>query len=174
MGSIASTANEAKFAGFARSAHGGRRWSADPHQAREPAGGVGPGGGVAGLVDGDGERAGDDGAEVGDRAELLAADRLHQDVADRRGLDGPGVDRAAAGVGGELAEQRVLGPAADHVDRPDRRAQDRFQPLDRPAILERQALQAAADERPLVPRRRLAGLRAEGGQPRGHVTGGEE
>ena len=45
---------------------------------------------------------------LGERAEPAAADRLQQDVAGGRGLDRAGVDRAAAGVGGELAEQGVL------------------------------------------------------------------
>ena len=40
---------------------------------------------------------------------------LHQRVAERGGLDRPGHDRQAAGVGGELAEQRVAGAAADDV-----------------------------------------------------------
>ncbi len=57
---------------------------------------------------------------------------------------------AAAGVGGELAEQGVPRPAADDVDRPDRRAEDGLELLDGRAVLQRQALQGAADERPLV------------------------
>jgi hypothetical protein len=41
---------------------GGSVWISDLHQPTEPPGGVGPGGGVAGLVEGDGKRPGDHGA----------------------------------------------------------------------------------------------------------------
>ena len=41
--------------------------------------------------------------------------RLHQHVAEGRGLDRPGDHRQPAGVGGELAQQRVLRAAADQV-----------------------------------------------------------
>ena len=58
------------------------------------------------------------------------------------------MDRPAAGIRGELAQQRVLGPAADHVDCLDGGAQDGFEPLDRPPVLQSQAIQAAADKRP--------------------------
>src|SRR5512135_220950 len=50
-------------------------------EAREPAGGLVPGGGVARLVGRDGERAGDDGAGVGQRADPAPAHRLEQHVA---------------------------------------------------------------------------------------------
>ncbi len=45
---------------------------------------------------------------------------LDEDVAERRRLDRPGDHRQPAGVGGELAEQRVAGAAADEVDDVDR------------------------------------------------------
>ncbi len=67
--------------------------------------------------------------------------------------------------------------AADHVDRPDRRAEDRFDPADRPAVLQGQALQGAADEGPFVGRDGLAGpawRRRPGGRAcrRGRGTSG--
>src|SRR5438132_13678351 len=68
------------------------------HEPGEPAGGVGPGGGIAGLVDSDGERAGDDDAGVGEGADPAPGHRLQQDVARRGRLDRAGVDGTAAGV----------------------------------------------------------------------------
>ena len=41
--------------------------------------------------------------------------RLHQDVAEGRGLDRAGLDREAAGVGGQLAQQLVAGASPDQV-----------------------------------------------------------
>ena len=59
-----------------------------------------------------------------------AGARLDQDVAERRRLDRPGHDRQPAGVGGELAQERVACAAADEVDDldgscPERRAASR-------------------------------------------------
>jgi hypothetical protein len=63
--------------------------------------------------------------------------RLHQDVTYRGSLNGSSVHWPAAGISGKLTQQGILGPTTDYVDRPDCRAEDGFEPIDGPAILER-------------------------------------
>ena len=58
----------------------------------------------------------DDLAALRQRRDVAQRQRLHQDVPQRRRLDRPRDDAFARGVGGELAEQRVLRAAAGDVD----------------------------------------------------------
>ena len=66
--------------------------SSDPgDEPAEAADGLLPGGRLGRLIGGDGERAGDDLAEFGQRADPAPGPGLHQQVADRRRLDRAGV-----------------------------------------------------------------------------------
>ena len=64
------------------------------------------------LVGRDLERAAHDVARLGERADVAEGQRLHEDVAGGGGLDRSRHDRAAGGVGRELAQQPVAGAAA--------------------------------------------------------------
>ena len=81
-------------------------------------------------------------------------------------LDRPGDHRAARGVGGELAQQRVLRPAADDVDDLDRPARQAGGVVDGAGVRRGEAVEDAAHERGRPagaagrPRRRHAAIRA--------------
>src|SRR5256885_11181101 len=59
----------------------------------------------------------------------------------RSRFDRPGDDRPAGGVGGHLVEQFVLTPAANDVNHLELSPEDIFDPLQRAAIGERQAVE---------------------------------
>ena len=69
-----------------------------------------PRGGVLRVVAVDLKGGADGLAERGERGEVAERDGLEEDIADRRGLDRAGVDRAAGGAGGELIQERALLP----------------------------------------------------------------
>ena len=94
-------------------------------------------------------------------ADGAVGDGLHHHVADGGGFDGAGDDAAAGGVGGHLAEQRVLRAAADDVDRLDPAADQLFQAAQHHAVAQRQALQRAANDRAFGLRRGLARSRRQ-------------
>src|SRR5882762_10162485 len=65
---------------------------------------------------------------LGERADLAAGDRLHQQVPGRRGLDRPREHGPSRGIGGGLVQIGVERAAADDVDagnRPARKLLDR-------------------------------------------------
>ena len=97
---------------------------------------------------------------------------LHEHVADRGRLDWPGDHRQSAGIGGELAQQRVLTPSAHDV-------YDRDVSSGEPGCLghglcecRRKAVENAADDG--RPSGRLTSVQPSGrGDPGGHVAGRE-
>src|SRR6266540_6415205 len=70
---------------------------------------------------------------------------LHEQVAQGGGLDGSGDQRSAGGIGGELAQQRVLRSAADEVDDLHRPAGQPLGLLDRSGEGGGEAVEDAAD-----------------------------
>ena len=50
---------------------------------------------------------------------MFECDRLKHNVAGGRGFGGPGEDRNAGGIGGELIEDIVIAAAADDVEQFD-------------------------------------------------------
>ena len=65
------------------------------------------------------ERTPDDRPALGQRADRAGGQHLHQDIARGRGLDGAGDHRTPDGVRRKLAQEPVLRPAADDVQRFD-------------------------------------------------------
>ena len=101
---------------------------------------------------------------------------LDQHVAQRGGLDRAGDDRQPAGVGGELAQQRVLRAAADDVDDVDALAGEPLRPA-RCVVGEapREAVQDAADDLGRALRRGAARCAGRPSAIRGrHVAGRQE
>src|SRR5205807_3203626 len=90
------------------------------------------------------------------------------------GFDGAGDGREAAGVRGELAEQRVAGAAADEVDDVDVAAGQRLSTAEGAAVGEGEAVQDAADGLGGGGGRFLVGAAAELGDAGGHVARGKE
>ena len=99
---------------------------------------------------------------------------LHQHVAQRRRLDRAGQHRQPAGVGGELAEQRVARSAADDVHDLDVPAGQLGGPAHGAPVGQRQAVEDAAHRLGLALRRRLPGPRAGLGDAGRHVAGRQE
>jgi len=99
--------------------------------------------------------------------EPVSANGLHQDVPNCGGLDRASVHWPAAGIGSELAEQGVLGPATNHVNRCDRCGQDRFEALDDPPVLERKTFETAADYCAFITWNGLSGAGAKNREPGG-------
>ena len=98
----------------------GERAARDPEEAlveRVPSPGV-----RIGLVGANLGGAADELAHLGQRGDLAEGVQLHEDVAERGRLDRAGQHGPPCHVGGQLAEEAVLGAAADHVDDLDRRA----------------------------------------------------
>jgi hypothetical protein len=69
------------------------------------------------FVGRDRERSSNDLAPIGKGTNLSRTDKLHEDIPHRRGLDRPGENRSSAGIGRELAEQRVSCPPAHDMNR---------------------------------------------------------
>ena len=61
-------------------------------------------------------------------------ERLHHDVADRGGFRWTGYDLRPRRVGGELAQQPILGAAANDVDNVNRFSSDQLKAFRDPAI----------------------------------------
>ena len=87
---------------------------------------------------------------------------------------GPASTGTPRRVGGKLAEERVLRPSADDVDRPDGPAGQALGLLYGVPVLERQALEDAPRHRGGLFWRSLSRLLAEAPDARGHVSGCQE
>ena len=101
---------------------------------------VGPDGLVCRLVYCGRERVAHDLADLIRAAEDAQRQRLPQRVAQGCAFVGPGVDTHTAGVGGELAQQLVGDPPADHVDPLGPVADKLAQRVEAPPVFQRQAL----------------------------------
>src|SRR5205823_3873820 len=112
----------------------------------------------------------DDLARLGERADLAARHRLHEQVADQRRLFGPGNDRESRGVRGPAAQELVAGTAADDVDLARRGTRNGCEQLDRLRVLEREALEDAADDGARLIGFGLAGIGAERADARRHLA----
>src|SRR5919202_5943063 len=74
---------------------------------------------TAGFVGAYLDRAAYDGTDLFQGVHVASREGLHHYVAQGRGLDRAGEDRKPRRVGGELAEEGVLGTAAHDVNGPD-------------------------------------------------------
>src|SRR6266540_2089757 len=143
-------------------------------QLREPTVRLAPRCPVAGLVHLRRERPADDLARLLERAKLAECHRLHREVPDLRRLRRSSEHGQSRRVRRPLAERPVERAAADDVDLRRDLARRGAEQLDRLPVLEREALEHAADDLARLLRRLLARARAGLADPPRHVPGRQE
>src|SRR5207248_767401 len=100
-----------------------------------------------GLVEARPERANDDLARLRERSQLAEGERLNEQVADERRLRRPRMYRTLRSSSRPRAQQLVLRAAADDVQLVERALGDAREQVDGLRVLEREALEDAADDR---------------------------
>lgn len=100
--------------------------------------------------------------EIVDVIQFVQGHQLDADIAQRRGLYGPGNHRDAAGVGAQLIKQRVLAAAADNMQLAERLAAELGQFAEYAGVEQGQAVENTARQFGVIAGNRLPGL-ATGG-----------